>query len=205
MLEDAAGEPLGGIRSLSVYQYKGAAGFGQDLGKLAPVPELGDLWNKGAVGATVTVLGEQIGKVAATAVSVDLGYMYEDPNEGRSAGLVIRQVGTPAFGRPIPVTGQAGVGQVIQGVLWTFDVATAADDVLRLRGGIEYAHPFGLSTITLRGGAQHSFSSVLLAPYTLGLGYRLSLENAFDIGIEYAYMPVKGFQDLHAISVQVGL
>jgi hypothetical protein len=204
-LEDASGELSGATRSLSVYQYKGAFGFGQDLGKLVPVPELGDLWNKGAVGATITVLGEQIGGSSASAISLDLGYVYEDPNEGRSAGIVVRQIGTPAYGSPIPVTGQAGVGQVIQGVLWTFDVLTAVDDTMRLRGGIEYAHDFGLSTITLRGGAQHSFSSVLLAPFTVGVGYRLKMEGSFDLSIEYAFMPVRGFQDLHAISVQVGL
>jgi len=203
--EDASGEPVTTNETLTVYQYKGAVGYGQDLGELVPVPELGDLWNKGAIGVAATVLGEQIGDAGATAVSVDVGYMYEDPNEGRSAGVVVRQIGTPAFGSPVPVTGQAGVGQLIKGFLWTLDVLTAADDVFRLRGGVEFTHAFGHNSIALRGGAQHSFSSTLLAPYAVGIGYRLSLANSFDVSVEYAYMPVSNFDDLHAISVQVGL
>lgn len=204
-LENASGDMVRTGRSINVYEYKGAVAYGQDLGKLAPVPELGDLWNLGSLGATVTVLGEQLGDVSAASVSLDLGYMYDDPNEGRSAGVVVRQIGTPAHGRPVPVTGQAGVGQYIKNILWTFDVLTAVDDSMRLRGGLEWSHPFGPSTVALRGGIQHSFSSALLAPYTVGLTYKLVLENSFDFSFEYAFMPVRGLEDLHALSVSIGL
>ena len=199
------GEPVATGRDLAAYQYKGALGVAQALAGLGDVETLGEIWSKGAVGAAVNVLGERIGGAGGVSAALDLGYRYEDANEGRSAALVVRDLGTPVRGRPIPVAGQAGFGQRIADWNFSMDFLTAVDDVFRLRAGVEWTYTMESGGVTLRGGAQHSFSSDLIAPLAAGLGYRFALPGGFEFTLEYAWSPVRGFSDLQAASIRVAL
>lgn len=203
--EDAAGNSLGAGQTFDVWQYKGAAGYGQSLARLGRFDLLGSLWARGSAGAAVNVLGQQIGDRRDFAASVDVGYLYEDPNEGRSVGFVVRQLGAPVDERPLPITGQLGWGQLIGDVQLTADVLTASDDALRVRAGVEWTYVTAGGGVTLRGGAQHSLSSALIARLAAGLGYRFQIADNMDFTVEYAFAPVTGFEDMHAVSVRVGL
>jgi hypothetical protein len=204
-LEDASGGYLGTGRDLAVYQYMCGAGYGQDLSRLVMAPFLGTLWSRGSLGASLTVLGENIAGDRSMTAAVDAGYQYSDYNLGRTAGLVLRNLGGAVRGGPLPFTAQAGVAQRMGGVLVAFDVLTAADDVMRLRGGVEWTIETGAGSLALRGGAQHSISSELLARFSGGLGYRFRLQDKLEFGFDYAFIPVRYFEDVHAVSVQVSM
>ncbi len=204
-IEDASGEYLGEGQVTNSYQFKAAGGYGQDLGKLAEVPFLGRLWGNGLVGASVMVLGESIGEFSNYSVSFDLGYIFEDANEGRSIGLAVRQMGFPASGSPLPVTFQGGVAQDFGDLSVMVDFLTATDDAFRIRGAVEWSRRAEGSRLKLRLGAQHSFSSSLLAPYAGGLSYEFILPGTMALEVEYAYAPVEGLQPLHALSLNIGL
>ena len=204
--EDAAGNFIGVGGTFPVYQYKAAVGYGQDLGSLAPVSVLGALWSRGSVGGCVTVLGEDVAGTRSFSASVDAGYMYKDANEGRSFGVVVRQLGVPARGRSLPLTGQVGVAQELSdSLLVTMDLLTAADDAFRIRAGAEWIFRTSTGGITLRCGGQQSLSSVLAAHFSAGLGYRFRMPGSIEFVLEYAFVPVNDFEDMHAVSVQVGL
>lgn len=204
-LENAAGDFAGTGGTFDAWEYKAVAGYGQALSRLGSVSILGSLWSRGSAGAAVSLLGQRIGTSSDVAASVDAGYLYEDDNEGRSVGVVIRQIGAPVDSRPLPVTGQAGVGQLIGDVLVSADVLTATDDALRVRAGVEWTYATEGGGVTLRAGAQHSLSSALISRLAAGLAYRFQLAGDLDFTVEYAYAPVAGFEDLHAVSVRVGL
>jgi hypothetical protein len=206
-LEDPlTGNYLGTGGEMTAYQWKGAAGFGQFLSRWGEVPLLGPLWERGAIGASVAVLGEQIGSAGSYSVGVDVGYLYDDPASGRRFGLVARDLGAPTRGAPLPVTGQAGVAQDIDDWSLSVDVLTATDDSYRLRGGAEWTYKGTTGgAVSLRLGAQHSFSSHLNAWLSMGLGYRLTLPGSFEASIDYSYVPVDSFEDLHAIAIEVAL
>lgn len=203
VLEDGNGNPVQTGRDLAVFQFKAAAGYGQSLAKLGSVDAA--LWERGSVGAAVTMLGERIGDISGYSASVDAGYLYDDPTGGRSAGLVIRQIGVPVHGRPVPFNAEASVAQLFQTFLWSFAAQTGADDTLRLRAGVEWTTRVIGGSVSLRAGGQHSFSSVLIARYSAGLGFKFALPGNLDLGVEYAFMPVQDFDDLHALSVHLGL
>ncbi len=203
ILEDGAGNPVATGRQLTVYQFKAAAGYGQALARLGSLAN--PLWERGSIGAAVTVLGERLGDVTGTSVSADAGYLYDDPTAARSAALVVRQIGVPVHGRPVPVNAEASVAQVFQTFLWTLVAQTGADDTLRLRAGVEWTSPVAGGAVSLRAGAQHSFSSALLARVSAGLGFRFGLPGNLDLAVEYAFLPVREFDDLHALSVHLGL
>jgi len=205
-LEDPnTGAYLGTGASLTAYQWKGSAGFGQFLSRWGELPFLGPVWERGAIGASVAVLGEQIGSDGSYSVSVDVGYLFDDPASGRRFGVVARELGAPAHGAPLPVTGQAGVAQEIGDWNISADVLTATDDSYRVRGGAEWTYQGGGGAVSLRVGAQHSFSSHLNAWLSMGLGYRLSLPGTLQATIDYAYLPVDLFEDLHAVSIGMTL
>lgn len=205
-LEDPlTGAYLGAGDNMTVYQWKCAAGFGQFLSRLGDLPFLGPVWERGAIGANVSVLGEQIGDAGSYSVSVDLGYLYDDPASGRRFGMVLRELGVPTRGSPLPVTGQAGVAQDIGDWIITGDVLTATDDSYRIRGGAEWTYRASAGAVALRLGAQHSFSSHLNSWLSMGLGYQLTLPGALEASIDYSYLPVDGFEDLHAISIEMTL
>lgn len=204
-IEDASGEYLGEGEISNAFQFKAAGGYGQDLGRLVEIPWLGRVWENGLVGAAVTVLGESIGDYGNYSASFDLGYIYEDANEGRSVGLAVRQLGFPASGSPLPITFQGGVVQVLGDLSIMVDFLTASDDAFRIRGAVEWSRRAEGSRLKLRFGAQHSFSSSLLAPYAGGLSYEFVLPGSMDLELEYAYAPVEGFQPLHALSLNLGL
>ncbi len=203
VIEDASGNPVRTGRQLTVYQFKAAAGYGQALDKLGALNS--PLWERGSIGAAVTVLGERLGDITGTSVSADAGYLYDDPVAARSAALVVRQIGVPVHGRPVPVNAEASVAQLFQTFLWTFAAQTGADDTLRLRAGVEWTTPVTAGAVSLRAGAQHSFSTVLLARVSAGLGFRFALPGNLEFAVEYAFLPVREFDDLHALSVHLGL
>lgn len=203
--ENAAGEYAGQGATFDAWQYKAAAGYGQALARLGRLELFGALWARGSAGAAVNVLGQRIGDRSDLAASVDVGYLYEDPNEGRSVGLVVRQVGAPVDERPLPVTAQLGWGQLIGDVQLTADVLTASDDALRVRAGVEWTYATAGGGITLRGGLQHSLSSTLISRLAAGLAYRFQILDHMDFTVEYAFAPVTGFEDMHAVSVRIGL
>lgn len=200
--ETADGEYGGEGAGLDAWEIKAAGGYGQDLSRWGDLPALGPLWERGSLGATVAVVGERIGPDSTYAVSVDAGYLYNDPAGGRRFALVARSLGTPARGAPLPVTGQVGVAQAVGRWNVAAEFLTAADDSYRVRGGIEWTLAGESSEVTLRGGAQHSFASHLSAELSTGLGYRLSLPGGFSLAVDYAYVPVTGFEDLHAVSLE---
>lgn len=204
-LEDESGEYLGEGEISNAYQFKAAGGYGQDLGRLAEMPWLGRIWENGLIGAAVTILGESVGDYGNYSASFDLGYIYEDANEGRSVGLTVRQLGFPASGSPLPITFQGGVVQVLGDLSIMADLLTASDDAFRIRGAVEWSRRVEGSRLKLRFGAQHSFSSSLLAPYAGGLSYEFVLPGTMDLELEYAYAPVEGFQPMHALSLNLGL
>lgn len=204
-LEDSSGNFAGTGGTFAAYGFKGAVGYGQDLSRLAPVPLLGVLWSRGSVGAALTMLGEGIADTRAFSTSLDLGYLYEDANAGRSVGVVVRQLGMKVHGSPLPVTAEVGVGQMMRSLLVTFDVLTAVDDALRFRGGVEWRISTVTGGVSLRAGLQHSLSSYLSAPFSAGLGYDVGMEGGFDFSLDYAFVPVADFDDMHAISIQIGL
>jgi len=205
-LEDpATGAYLGTGANLTAYQWKTAAGFGQYLSRWGGLPLLGPLWERGAIGASLAVLGEQIGIEGSYTVSADVGYLYDDPSSGRRFGVVARELGAPTRGAPLPVTGQVGVAQDIGDWGLSADVLTATDDSYRVRGGAEWTYQGDTGAVSLRLGAQHSFSSHLNSWLSMGLGYHLNLAGSLHASIDYAYLPVDSFDDLHAISIEVAL
>jgi len=205
-LEDpATGAYLGPGANLTAYQWKSAAGFGQYLSRWGELPFLGPVWERGAIGANVSVLGEQIGNAGSYSVSVDVGYLYDDPASGRRFGMVARELGAPTRGAPLPITGQVGVAQDIEDWILSADVLTATDDSYRVRGGAEWTYQGIGGSVSLRLGAQHSFSSHLNAWLSMGLGYHLTLPGSMQTSIDYTYLPVDSFEDMHAISIEMTL
>jgi len=204
-LEDEAGNYAGTGPDLPSYEFKGAAGFGQDLRKLGTIPFLGPLWNRGLAGASLNVLGESIAGERSYSVSVDAGYIFEAPVDGLSMGVVARQIGVPVRNRLLPMTGQAGFGQELGPWLMTADFLTAADDALRGRAGLEWRYDGTGYRFIMRGGLQHSFSSEVLAPYSGGLSVEFTPVGAVQMLVEYAFVPVAGLQAMHAASVEIGL
>jgi len=204
-LENSAGDYLGAGRDLAVYEFMGGVGYGQDLSKLGTSTFLGPLWSRGSVGATLSVLGQDIAGSRNLTAAVDAGYLYNDENMGRSFGVVFRNLGGAVRGGPLPFTAQAGIAQRIGSLLGVFDVLTGADDVLRGRIGLEWSLETGAGSFALRAGAQHSISSDLLARFSAGLGYRFRLNSKMEFGLDYAYVPVSYFEDVNAVSIQVGL
>ena len=204
-LEDSSGNYAGTGEPFDVYELKAAVGYGQDLSGLAPVPLLGALWEKGAVGATLTMLGEGIGDTRSFSTAIDAGYLYDDVNAGRSVGVVVRQLGMQVHGSPLPVTAEVGFSQLMRSWLVAFDVVTAADDALRFRGGVEYRLQTRTGAVSLRVGGQYSLSSALSAPISTGIGYDVGMASGFDFSLDYAFVPVQDFEDMHAISIQIGL
>lgn len=196
------GDYIGPGKLMSAYQYKGAAGYGQFLSRWGDMSFLGPLWKQGAVGVSVVVLGETIGTTGSYSVSADLGYLFDDPASGRRLGLVVRELGAPANGAPLPVTGQAGVVQEIAPFSISADILTATDDSYRVRGGVEWAHEGDNGSVALRLGAQHSFSSHLNGWLSMGIGYRLNLAGGLQTSIDYAFVPVDAFDSTHAVSVE---
>ena len=205
-LEDPlTGAYLGPGGNLNAYQWKSAGGFGQFLSRWGELPMLGALWERGAIGASLAVLGEQIGSAGSYTVSADLGYLYDDPATGRRFAVVARELGAPTRGAPLPVTGQMGVAQDLGDWSISADVLTATDDSYRIRGGVEWTYQGGGGEASLRLGAQHSFSSHLNSWLSMGLGYHLTLPGSMQASIDYAYLPVDSFEDLHAVSIEVAL
>jgi len=204
-LEDDAGNYAGEGGELSSYEFKAAAGFGQDLQRLGAVPALGPLWNRGLAGASVNILGESIAGESSYSISADVGYVFEAPVEGLSMGLVARQVGVPVRNRLLPMTGQAGFAQELGPWLMTADFLTAADDALRGRAGLEWRYDGVGYRFIMRGGVQHSFSSEILAPYSGGLSVEFTPIGAVQLLVEYAFVPVSGLQAMHAASVEMAL
>ena len=205
-LEDPlTGKYLGPGPMVSIYQWKGAAGFGQYLSRWGDLPLLGPLWSRGAFGASVAVLGEQVGKEGSYSVSIDVGYLYDDPALGRRFGLVARELGAPSRGAPLPVTGQMGVAQELGSWTISADVLTATDDSYRVRGGVEWTYEGKGGVASLRVGAQHSFSSHINSWLSMGLGYTLTLPGSMEASIDYSFLPVDMFEDMHAVSIEVAL
>jgi hypothetical protein len=203
--EDEAGNYAGEGPELFSYEFKAAGGFGQDLKRLGTIPWLGPLWNRGLAGASVNVLGESVAGERSYSISADVGYIFEAPVEGLSMGLVARQLGVPVDNRLLPMTGQAGFAQELGQWLVTADFLTASDDALRGRAGLEWSYGGPGYRFIMRGGLQHSFSSELLAPYSGGLSVEFNPVGAVQVLVEYAFVPVSGFQAMHAASVEMGL
>lgn len=204
-LEDGSGNYAGISGEFSAYEFKGVVGYGQDLSRLAPVSSLGVLWERGAIGASLSMLGESIAGTRSFSTAIDLGYLYADGNAGRTVGLVVRNLGMQVRGAPLPVIAEAGVAQVTGNWLIAFDLLTASDDALRFRGGVEWTFPTATGGVSLRAGFQHSLSSSLSAPFSGGLGYEVALPGKLEIALDYAFVPVTDFSDMHAISIRVGL
>ncbi len=200
-LEDASGNYIGAGGEMEVFEFKGAAGFGGYLAAFGRPEILGPLWELGAVGVNVTILGERIGPQRNNSASMDIGYLLDDASNGRRLGLVVRQVGQKSRGTPLPVTGQAGVSQETGDWLLSADMLTAWDDAYRLRLGAEWTMEGEGASVSLRGGAQHSFASTLLARLSAGLEYRMPLPGGTQAQFEYSYVPVEEFDDMHAMSV----
>lgn len=202
-METPQGFYKGEGKTFDAWEFKGALGYGQYLNRWGQLPLLDPLWERGAVGVNVAVLGERVGGESYYSVSTDAGYLYDDPANGRRLGLVLRSLGMPADGAPLPVTGQAGVAQEWGAWNITGDILTATDDSYRVRGGLECNYDAGDSQVILRGGAQHSFSTHLNAWWSLGLGYRFKLPGEFEFSVDYAFVPVAMFNALNAVSVEV--
>lgn len=204
-LEDSAGNYVGEGDTFSAYQFKGSVGYGQDLGKLFSVPALGPLWQDGMAGIAVGVLGEGIEQERNSSFSVSLGYLFNDGSGGRTAGVALSNLGAPAGGSPLPMSMQAGLSQRIEDWLLAFDFLTGADDAFRVRSGIEWSYTEGDAVVVLRGGAQHSFSSILAARMSAGISYRLNCEGGLMFAVDYAFLPVDDFEDMHAFAVEIAL
>lgn len=203
--EDAAGGYAGTGNPINTYEYRIAAAYAQDLGRLAPVEWLGPLWTNGTAGLAVAFLGENIAGTVAQTPTVDAGYRYNDANAGLAVGAAIRSLGAPVHGSPLPVTFETGIAQAVADWTLTGDFLSGTDDAYRVRFGAEWAYVKGAHRIALRGGWQHSFASGLEAPFAAGLGYRLVLPGDLQLTLDYAFQPVHGLDDLHALSLAVGL
>ena len=202
--ESAAGDYLGAGRELAVYEFMGGVGYGQDLSRLTG-PSLGPLWSRGSLGASLSILGQNIAGSRNLTAAVDAGYVYLDENEERSFGVVFRNLGGAVRGGPLPFAAQAGVAQRIGPVLAVFDVLSGADEVLRGRLGVEWVLATGAGSFALRAGGQRSLDNEILAKFSAGLGYRIRMDSGMEFGLDYAYLPVSYFEDVHAVSIQVGL
>lgn len=176
-----------------------------------------------ALGATAKVINESIDGVSATAVAFDFGSVYSVGIYGMEVAARLSNLGSPLSfynqDNPLPLTFTIGtsiypINTERTRVMLAVDATKPQDSQQLLYGGAEFSYydlfflrggyKFNYSGVEDEGTAERAAIQTTIEGFSLGGGIQYGL-SGYDVAIDYAFTQMDLLNDVHRISLRIGM
>ncbi len=207
-LETPSGHYAGEGRDLNNMDFALSGAYAQRLG----VWWDNDFLRRSLVGLKTTYITQQVGDVSASAVSSDLGCLYEVKRNEIYVGAVMQNAGTKIKGANQPLALKLGVSYKKKKLMGSADHLLVAaqtdghilDTGLKAKLGVEYGAFTQQQGVALRAGFHPGGDLGNLANWSLGAGYLFGW-GVIDTVVDYAFTPAGILGNSHRYSFHISI